>query len=78
MKTVSKLLIASAVVVSFAAPAMATAYNSDNFIQQELGVSANAPAQMAVRTKGFATNKGTWVDQSPYANRGADQINGGM
>lgn len=78
MKTISKLLIASAVVVSFAAPVMAADYNSDSFIQQELGVSANAPAQMAVRTKSFAMNTGTWVDQSPYANRGADQINGGM
>ncbi len=86
MKTISKLLIASAVAMSFAAPAFAIDFNSDNFILQERGAYA-APR---VQTNGLSgvyamsngTNKGAvngaWVDQSPYANRGADQINGGM
>lgn len=78
MKIISKLLIASAVAVSFAAPAFAIDYNSDNFILQERGANAAQQAQVQPNawTGAYAMEGSAWVDQSPYANRGADQVNG--
>lgn len=81
MKIISKLLIASAVAVSSAAPAFAIDYNSDNFILQERGANTSQQAQVQVQpeawTSAFAMEGTTQADQSPYANRGADQVNGG-
>lgn len=88
MKIISKLLIASAVVVSFAAPSFAVDFNSDNFILQERSEAA-APMQAQVQTQAqandwrdsyameAASTRGAWADPSPYANRGAAEVNGG-
>ena len=76
MKIISKLLIASAVAVSFAAPAFAIDYNSDSFVLQERGALTAPQAQSQSRdwTNAYAmdNSKSAGVDQSPYANRGID------
>lgn len=91
MNTISKLIVASAVVVSFAAPAFAIDYNSDAFILQERGqVNAqqsyapaqssnwsNAYAQDRRANEAYASDRGYEADGSSTAGRGADAINGG-
>ena len=87
MKIISKLLIASAVAVSFAAPAFAIDYNSDSFILQERGAWAAPQAQtrdwtaayaMESRVSGaYAQDSSVTVDGSSTAGRGADALNGG-
>lgn len=91
MNTISKLIVASAVVVSFAAPAFAIDYNSDAFILQERGAQnapqaytqsqsrdwSNAYAQDQRVTGAYASDRGYEADGSSTAGRGADAINGG-
>jgi hypothetical protein len=87
MKIITKLLIASAVAVTFAAPAFAIDYNSDAFILQERGAAAQqmqgqtnewTGAYAMDNSTGNGPVSGAWADRSPYANRGADQVTGGM
>ena len=91
MNTIGKLIVASVAVVSFAAPALATDYNSDAFILQERGQLnaqqsyaptqsrdwSNAYAQDQRATRAYASDRGYEADGSSTAGRGADAVNGG-
>ena len=64
------------------APAFAIDYNSDSFILQERGANdaqqTQVQAQPNAWTDAYAMEGSAWVDRSPYANRGAAEVNGGM
>ena len=60
MKIISKLLIASAVAVSFAAPAFAIDYNSDSFVLQERGAQRRAAGAGAAERVDGCLRDGTY------------------
>ena len=73
MNTISKLLIASAVVASFAAPAFATDYRSE--LQAN---TTTAPMQTNDWTKAYAMDNAAPANHSAASTSGFDQVNGGM
>lgn len=89
MNSLTKLLLASAVVASFAAPALAYDYNSEGFplqvrnetfVQQPVQSQDWTGAYAMDRSAGgaYAYDRGaTTVDGSSTAGRGAEAINGG-